>query len=169
MLGTGVHPPPPLGRGRLGSVDAVPHVADLDELLGRLRAQGLRVTTARRLVLRELLDAGDRHPAAEDVARGVQATDPEVHLSTVYRTLESLEEAGLVVRAGLGEGPTTYHLAGDHHHHAVCDRCGAVVQVDDAAFAEVVRRLDRDHAFLATPRHLTVQGLCARCRELADA
>jgi Fe2+ or Zn2+ uptake regulation protein len=136
----------------------------LEDLVEQLRASGARVTSARRLVLRELLAAGDEHLTAEEVTRRIQMTDPEVHVSTVYRTLESVEQAGLVVRAGLGEGPTTYHLAHDRHHHARCDRCGTVIQLPDQAFASVVRRLQQDHGFLAVPKHLTVQGLCATCR-----
>jgi len=137
---------------------------ELDELVEQLRATGARVTSARRLVLRELLASGDEHPTAEELAQRIQRTDPEVHVSTVYRTLESVEQAGLVVRAGLGDGPTTYHLAHDRHHHARCDGCGAVIHLDDRAFATVVRRLERDHGFLAAPRHLTVQGRCRGCR-----
>ena len=73
---------------------------------------------------------------------------------------------GLVIRAGLGDGSaTTYHLVDDQpHHHAVCDRCGTVIELPASAFAAVVRRLDRDHGFAAHPRHLTVGGLCADCR-----
>jgi len=143
----------------------VAHDRDLDALVERLRASGARVTTARRLVLRELVAAGDQHRTADDLARRIQRTDPDVHVSTVYRTLEALEEAEMVVRAGLGDGPTTYHLADDHHHHARCDRCGTVISLPDRLFAPVVRRLAEEHGFEAHPRHLTVQGRCADCRD----
>ena len=138
--------------------------AALDDLVARLRAGGERVTTARRLVLQALLDAGQHHPSAEQIAASIQRTNPDVNLSTVYRTLEVLEAAGLVIRAGLGGAATTYHLVDDPHHHAVCDRCGAVIVLPAAAFDAVVRRLDRDHGFSARPSHLSVSGLCANCR-----
>jgi Fur family ferric uptake transcriptional regulator len=135
----------------------------LDDLLDRLRSQGVRVTAARRLVLAELVRRGAGHPSAEQIARRVQRTNPELHLSTIYRTLEVLEELGLVMRASLGEGATTYHLAGDRHHHAVCESCGAVIELPESVLAPVVRRLARDHGFTAAPRHVTITGLCANC------
>lgn len=147
--------------------DPMGDAVDLDELLHELRERGGRVTTARRLVLAELVVAGDEHPSAEVLAERIRRAHPEVHLSTVYRTLEFLERAGLVFRAGFGEGPTTYHLSRDRHHHAVCDRCGAVISLPESALEGVTRRLRRDHGFEATPRHLTIPGLCRDCVDAA--
>jgi Fur family ferric uptake transcriptional regulator len=141
----------------------------LDDLLAALRARGTRVTAARRLVLADLVRRGSSHPSAEKIARWVQRTNPEVHLSTIYRTLELLEELGLVVRASLGEGATTYHLAGDRHHHAVCESCGSVIELPEAAFAPLVRRLEKDHGFAAAPRHVTIPGRCAACLSTGSA
>jgi Fe2+ or Zn2+ uptake regulation protein len=138
---------------------------DLDELVDRLRARGERVTSARRQVLAALLAAGHHHATAEQLAASVQASNPDVNLSTVYRTLDVLEATGLVIRAGFTDHTaTTYHLVDDPHHHAVCDRCGTVVDLPASAFDPVVRRLERDHGFAARPSHLTVGGLCAACR-----
>ena len=137
----------------------------LEDLVERLRGRGERVTTARRLVLGALLAAGHDHVSAEQVAGEVRRTNPEVNLSTVYRTLDVLEAAGLVIRAGFGTGSaTTYHLVDDPHHHAVCDRCGLVIDLPASSFDVLVRRLERDHGFAARPNHLTVPGRCADCR-----
>jgi Fur family transcriptional regulator, ferric uptake regulator len=138
---------------------------DLDDLLQQLRSRGGRVTTARRVVLADLVRRGSAHPTADQIARRVGRSHPELHLSTIYRTLEALEGLGLVTRASFGEGATTYHLAADRHHHAVCESCGAVIELPDAALAPVVRRLARDHGFAARPRHLTIAGLCADCSD----
>jgi Fe2+ or Zn2+ uptake regulation protein len=141
----------------------VSHDADLDELLGRLRAQGARITTARRSVLAELVRSGADHPTADQLARRIRRTHPELHVSTIYRTLDFVESSGLVVRAGFGEGATTYHLADDHHHHAVCDRCGTVIQLPSGTFRPVVTQLRREHGFEADPHHVSIGGLCAAC------
>jgi Fur family transcriptional regulator, ferric uptake regulator len=138
--------------------------ADLDGLLADLRARGARVTTARRAVLAELVRRGSAHPSAEQIAARLRRSRPEVHLSTVYRTLDVLEELGLVARAGITDGVTTYHLAADRHHHAVCQVCGTVIELPESALSAVVARLRRDHGFAADPHHLTIPGVCARCR-----
>ena len=141
------------------------HAQHVDDLVERLRSSGERVTTARRLVLEALLAAGHDHVSAEQVAAEIQRTNPEINLSTVYRTLDVLEAAGLVIRAGVGVGSaTTYHLVDDPHHHAVCDRCGLVIELPPTSFDAVVRRLERDHGFAAHPNHLTIRGVCAACR-----
>jgi Fur family ferric uptake transcriptional regulator len=137
---------------------------ELEDLLAELRARGGRVTTARRVVLADLARRGSAHPTAEQIARRVGRANPELHLSTIYRTLEALEDLGIVTRAGIGEGATTYHLAADRHHHAICVSCGAVIELPDSVLAPIVRRLERDHGFAADPRHVTISGCCADCR-----
>jgi Fe2+ or Zn2+ uptake regulation protein len=139
------------------------HAPTVDDLLERVRDAGGRVTTARRVVLEVLIDAGDDHLSADEVAARVHGSTPQVHLSTVYRTLESLEEMGILRQARLAGGPVSYHLAADEHHHAVCSQCGAVISLPASALAPVVRRLEREHGFVAEPRHLTIPGRCADC------
>lgn len=140
------------------------HSRSVDDLVERLRASGERVTTARRLVLAALLAAGHDHVSADQLAEEIRRANPEVNLSTVYRTLDVLEEAGLVIRAGVGKGSvTTYHLVDDPHHHAVCDTCGVVIDLPASSFDAVVRRLAREHGFVARPSHLTIGGRCSSC------
>src|SRR4051812_36654077 len=90
-----------------------------DELLDRLRAQGGRITTARRLVISTPLDATS-HVTAEALAATIHTRHPEVHLSTVYRTLDSLEKLGIVEHTHVGHGPAVYHV-GHSHQHLVCE------------------------------------------------
>ncbi|HEY6532203.1 MAG TPA: Fur family transcriptional regulator [Acidimicrobiales bacterium] len=144
-------------------VHAAVDLPSLDELLERVRASGGRITTARRAVLQALLDAGDEHLTAEEVADRVHRNTPEVHLSTVYRTLESLEGLGILRQARLGAGPVSYHLAADEHHHAVCTSCGKVIVLPASSVASITRRLAKDDGFVADPQHLTITGLCADC------
>src|SRR5437016_10085059 len=93
-----------------------------EELLDRLRAQGGRVTTARRLVVSTLIGATS-HVTAEDLAATIHERHPEIHLSTVYRTLDSLERLGIVEHTHIGHGPSVYHV-GVTHQHLVCEACG---------------------------------------------
>ena len=84
-----------------------------------LRAKGYRVTPQRQLAL-EAVTALE-HGTPEEICTAVQRTAQGVNISTVYRTLELLEELGMVKHAHLGHGPPTYHLAVDAEHvHLVC-------------------------------------------------
>jgi len=141
-------------------------VQPIDDLLARLRARGERVTTARRAVLAELLAAGERHLSAEELVERINPKHPDIHLSTVYRTLELLRTAGLIVQVRVGRDghdPAAYHVADHGHHHAVCSSCGAMFEFPDRVLQSLVNRLARDHGFVAEPRHLVIDGRCAAC------
>ena len=90
-----------------------------------LRARGYRVTPQRQLVLEAV--AALEHATPEEICAEVQRTARGVNISTIYRTLELLEELGLVKHAHLGHGPPNYHLATEADHvHLVCRDCGEV-------------------------------------------
>jgi Fur family transcriptional regulator, ferric uptake regulator len=135
----------------------------LDDLLDRVRAGGGRVTTARRAVLSALMEPPGGHLAAEDVAERVQRRHPDIHLSTIYRTLEALEELGLLAHVHLGHGPSTYHLTDRPHHHAVCQVCGSVVEFSPDGFDELDRRLRAEHGFELDAQHFALVGRCRNC------
>ena len=65
----------------------------------------------------------------------VQKADPDIAISTIYRTMEAFEEVGAVEHLHLGHGPAVYHLVDQGHHHLVCDGCGKTIEVPDATVA----------------------------------
>ncbi len=134
----------------------------LERVLALLRANGGRVTSPRRAILEALIGHGE-HPTAEQLTAAVQARQPDVHESTVYRFLDDLERLGVVDHVHLGHGPAVYHFSDDTHHHLVCQTCGRVVEVPDQTFAALRRRLRTDFAFEIDQRHFAVVGRCTEC------
>lgn len=134
----------------------------LESVLTRLRDRGGRVTSPRRAILQALIDNQD-HPTAERLTAQVQDVQPDVHASTVYRFLEELERLGVIDHVHLGHGPAVYHFADDSHHHLVCERCDAVIEVTEETFARLRADLRDRYGFELRPRHFAVPGLCARC------
>ncbi|CAN5674118.1 hypothetical protein BH10ACT3_BH10ACT3_19090 [soil metagenome] len=137
--------------------------ASIDELMTTLRERGQRATTARRAVLEQLLAAGETHLTADELARRVSDDHPAIHLSTIYRTLDSLDEAGLISPARFADSPVTYHLTGNVHHHAVCSNCGTVLRLPSELFEPVSSRLLNEFGFHADPHHMIISGLCRDC------
>ena len=133
-----------------------------DRIFRALRAAGGRITPARRALVTALLDSSG-HVTADDLAAVVQRSHPDVHQSTIYRTLAALEELGVVDHVHLGHGRAVYHLADDPHQHLVCEVCGHVIEVPDDAFADLAVRLQREHSFTLRPNHFAVLGRCAAC------
>ncbi len=127
-----------------------------------MRSGGGRVTGVRRALLDALVDAG-AHRTADELAGKVRSTHPDAHLSTVYRSLDSLERLGIVDHIHLGHGRTVYHLADDDHQHLVCERCAAVIDIPKGTFSALSARLLREQGFVVHPHHVALTGLCARC------
>jgi Fur family ferric uptake transcriptional regulator len=139
-------------------------VADLDAALAVLRARGLRLSGARRQVLEALFCA--RGPlSAEEIERHTNMAGAGCDLASVYRNLETLEEAGVVRHLHVGHGPGLYLPAGDATELVVCERCGARADIDPRVTADV--RAAVQHATGFSPRfdHFPLAGLCPRCQE----
>lgn len=127
-----------------------------------LRERGYRLTPQRQLVL-EAVDELD-HATPDEILCQVRLTASGVNISTVYRTLELLEELGLVSHAHLGHGAPTYHLAGRHTHlHLVCRDCDKVTETDTAIAAPLINSLRAQHGFDTDLKHFAIFGRCADC------
>jgi Fur family ferric uptake transcriptional regulator len=130
----------------------------------RLRGKGYRLTPQRELILDAVDTLG--HATPDDVLAEVRKRSSALNVSTVYRTLEVLEELGLVRHAHLSDRAPTYHTVRDHEHfHLVCRNCQKVVSVDPGVLDPVLARLREEFAFEADIGHLTVFGRCVDCEE----
>jgi Fe2+ or Zn2+ uptake regulation protein len=138
-----------------------------DEMLDQLREKGGRVTTARRLVVSTLIGATN-HVTAEELAASIQEQHPEVHLSTVYRTLDSLEKLGIVEHTHVGHGPSVYHV-GVTHQHLVCEECGAVIDVPTDLLGDLQQALQQQYRFELHIGHFALLGRCASHTQMREA
>lgn len=129
------------------------------DLAARLHARGMRVTPQRERVLAAVRRL--EHATPEQLAEAV----PEIDLTTVYRTLELLEELALVRHTHLGHGAPSYRPAEDDHVHVVCHTCGAVVDAPADLVDDLSDRLRDQRGFTVDRSHFTVFGRCAGCAE----
>jgi Fur family ferric uptake transcriptional regulator len=128
----------------------------------QLRARGYRLTPQRQLVLEAVVGLG--HATPDEIADRVRRTASGVNISTVYRTLELLEELGLVTHAHLGHGAPTYHAADDADHlHLVCRECGGIEEMRPDVLDDAVGRIATDHGFVVDVGHFAIFGTCAAC------
>ncbi|MEO1057975.1 MAG: Fur family transcriptional regulator [Actinomycetota bacterium] len=130
--------------------------------LERLRRAGGRVTPQRRIVIEALSTAGP-HPSADDVAARVADVAPEVHLSTVYRTLNTLAELGVVTHVHLDHGRSVYHFVGANGAHLVCRSCGVVAHLPADTFHSVSRKVAEATGFALGHGHFAWSGSCPDC------
>jgi Fur family transcriptional regulator, ferric uptake regulator len=145
--------------------DAKPPLAE------RLRARGMRLTPQRQQVLAAVNAL--EHGTPDDIAArlrqdaGPDGVAPDT--STVYRTLELLEQLGLIWHTHLGKGAPVYHSAGHRHLHVACAVCGEVTSVDPTILDGAAERLLDDLGFTVDVGHVALSGTCRACRRRAKA
>ena len=133
-----------------------------DDLAARLRESGLRLTPQRQLILRAVESLG--HATPDEVLAHVRGQASAVNASTVYRTLEVLEDLGLVRHAHLSDRAPTYHSTRQpEHFHVVCRHCNVIRSIDPDVAAPLVAALRADPGFVPDLGHLTVFGVCVEC------
>jgi Fur family transcriptional regulator, peroxide stress response regulator len=130
---------------------------------GESRPRGL--TRQRRLVL-DLVQTKDEHPTAAEVFEAASKAMPGISFATVYNSLRYLKEAGMIREiASFGKSPSRYDSETYRHDHAVCSDCGKLVDFDLPGTVELMRSAARASRFKAESVHLTLVGLCPKCRE----
>ena len=129
-----------------------------------LKEKGYKLTQQRVAVL-QVLHESDGHITAADIFERAKAKYPHVNKSTVYRTLELMKELKLVTETNLGGDRLCYHHAEKgHHHHLVCQRCGRIIDLDEAALEPLKELLTSKYNFLPEIRHLAIFGRCLNCQ-----
>ena len=129
----------------------------------RLRARGLRWTPQRRTVI-EVLAEADGHVTGADLVDRCRARDARTIPSTVYRTLDVLEDLGLVRHGHGADGREEFHVRPvPEHGHLHCADCGATWEIGAARAAAVVDALRREDGFEVDIGHVTLVGRCAAC------
>ncbi len=132
-------------------------------IASKLSKQGFRLTPQRMMIISAIENSND-HISAEEIYAQIVAKYPHVNISTVYRTLELLNRLGLVTATDQGEGRVRYHPAEKgHHHHLVCQECGAITDLDELLLASLKSALLQEYKFIADLRHLAIFGRCINC------
>lgn len=130
-----------------------------------LRSAGLRVTDHRILVL-NLMNSQPGHLAVDELYRLAHQDDPSLSLSTIYRTVRTLCDHGLIEELHLQEEHHHYEVkTRGTHYHLICLGCGAVVEFDSRRVAQLRREIGTAHDFQVTNASIDLTGYCARCRQ----
>jgi Fur family ferric uptake transcriptional regulator len=123
--------------------------------------------TSQGAAVRAALEAHDGFRSAQDVHAALREDGSKVGLSTVYRHLQALTDAGLVDVIHNPDGETTYRFCGDkgdrHHHHLVCRSCGRAVEVEGAAVERWAADVARRAGYVEVDHTVEVFGLCPAC------
>jgi Fur family peroxide stress response transcriptional regulator len=128
------------------------------------RSQGIRLTYQRRVILEAVLDLDD-HPTADRVFETVAVRTPGISRTTVYRTLETLVRIGVITKAHHPSSVARYDARLDTHHHLVCQRCDAVIDLADPRLDELPVPDTSRFGFEVLGVSVQLRGICRGCRE----
>jgi Fur family transcriptional regulator, ferric uptake regulator len=120
------------------------------------------MTPQRRAIVGEVM-AAEGHISPTVVSRRVRERVPGVNPSTVYRTLELLEQLGVLSHAHLESGAEYHRRSESQHVHLMCSRCGSEDSLSVEEADRLKRMIGRHHGFQPDFTHFAISGICAEC------
>ncbi|MBO0678285.1 transcriptional repressor [Mycolicibacterium sp. S2-37] len=126
--------------------------------------------TRQRAAITELLDELDDFRSAQELHDVLRQRGEGIGLTTVYRALQSMAEAGLVDTLRTDTGESVYRRCSDeHHHHLVCRACGATVEIQGGQVEKWAADIAREHGFSDVSHTIEIFGVCGDCAKLTSA
>lgn len=141
----------------------------------KLAGCGFRLTEGREAII-EILSNTDKHLSAEDIYMSLHPEHPGIGLTTIYRTLELLQQTGIVSKFEFGHGRAKFELTEEygnkkHHHHLICRNCRTIIDYSDFLEDELLyikkteAALSEEYNFHIDNHVINFYGLCENCRQ----
>lgn len=121
--------------------------------------------TRQRDAVLQVIRESENHLTASEIYEAARRRLPSISYATVYNSLKYLKDAGLIHEISFGNGASRYDRVTERHDHALCTRCGKLVDFDLAVSSDLVRAAVRKTRFKPEAIHLTLRGLCPDCRD----
>ena len=140
-----------------------------EDILERVKAEGLRLTPQRLIILSAIAD-GEGHMNVDEVFRRAKQAYPYMDIATVYRTLHLFKKLRLVTEVGMGDR-LHYELTDPdaRHNHMVCESCSKAYNLSPSYLDEFRSRLVSEFSFEPDLDNFTVTGICSECRSVSGA
>jgi Fe2+ or Zn2+ uptake regulation protein len=130
----------------------------------RIKELGFRMTAQRRIILDAIGRAGE-HATVDEIIFQVQAVDPQISHTTVYRTLETFSRYRLIHGNEIAGGHVYELVAENAHHHLLCHKCWTDIPIEEEKFQEFQKKIENEYGFLILSEHNLFMGLCSECRQ----
>ena len=128
-----------------------------------LQKESLKVTPTRIAVLSYLYST--KLPCeVDDIFHHVDKEHHDADRVTIYRVLEALSEKGLIKKLEFGEGKYRYEIAGDDHHHLICEKCGKIEDISDCGISRMEKDIKKKKNFVIKRHSLEFYGVCQSCQ-----
>lgn len=132
-----------------------------------LKKNHLRITAQRHIIL-AYLASHHNHPSVEMIREGLNKELPNLGPATIYNTLNTFVDHGIVIELQNGDGSTHYDYFENHHYHAICTNCGKITDIAYEGFHDMEKELESKAAaqsgYMISGNHVEVYGLCPECQ-----
>ncbi|MCG8540377.1 MAG: transcriptional repressor [Clostridia bacterium] len=144
-------------------------IDSIDKLKDVLKEKGYKLTPQRRGILNTIIKNQGKHLSSEEVYDFVKKDCPEIGLATVYRTLQLLDDLGIITKISFDDGCARYelntHSDDDHqHHHVICTKCGEVLEVEVDLLEHLEEEIEKSYDFQVKDHKVKFFGLCSKCK-----
>jgi Fur family ferric uptake transcriptional regulator len=140
---------------------------EIERLKGNLKEKGYKLTPQRRSIIDSIIKNEGNHLTTEEIYDLVKIECPEIGLATVYRTVQLLEDIGVVCKLELNDGCNRYELIHEdenhHHHHLICTNCGKVIEVQGDLLEGLETEIQKTYDFEVKNHSLKFYGFCKEC------
>ncbi len=140
----------------------------LEKLRDKLKEKGYKLTPQRRATLNTIIENKGKHLSTEEIYDRVKNKCPEIGLATVYRTLQLLDELGVISKINFDDGCARYELnthEEDHqHHHLICLKCGKVIEVEMDLMETLEEEIEKNYDFEISDHRVKFFGHCSKCK-----
>ena len=143
-------------------------VNTMDILKEKLKETGFKITPQRRAIVDILLKNNSEHLSSEEIYDLVRVECPEIGLATVYRTMQLLDEVGVISKLNLDDGCIRYELNLDkddchNHHHLICKKCGKIMEVKEDLLDSIENQIQELYKFNIVDHDVKFYGTCEDC------
>lgn len=142
--------------------DTIPTPSQVTDLRKLFRDSGLSLTHQRVVIYRAICEMRN-HPSPELIYERVRQQIPSISLGTVYKNIRAFVESGLLREVSPHHGTLRLETKVDEHHHLVCTRCKAIIDIDDKDLEPVRLKRKLPEGFQVKRFSVEIHGLCASC------
>lgn len=142
--------------------------SEIEKLKINLKQKGYKLTPQRRAIVDIIIQNAGSHLTTEELYDLVKTECPEIGLATVYRTVQLLEELGVVSKLDLNDGCYRYELVREdenhQHHHLICSQCGKVIEVQGDLLEVLEHEIESKYDFKIKNHSVKFYGICSECK-----
>jgi Fur family ferric uptake transcriptional regulator len=142
--------------------------SEIEKLKLNLKDKGYKLTPQRRAIVDIIIQNEGSHLTTEELYDLVKVECPEIGLATVYRTVQLLEELGVVSKLDLNDGCYRYELIHEdenhQHHHLICSDCGRVIEVQGDLLEVLEHDIESKYDFQIKNHSVKFFGICSHCK-----